>query len=107
MVGLTTQNELNGICGSILQSTKVSRIQAAKILSAMAGDASNKEQLAICIRFVDQSTLKIEWFICFSECITDTTGEAIADLANWILGSFVTLRHAQTNSDCDYDHYYR
>ena len=45
-----------------------------------AADASNKEQLAVCIRFVNQSTLQIEErFMCFSECNAGTTGEAIAD----------------------------
>ena len=81
-----TQNELIGIGGSIIQSTLVGCIQAARIFSVMAdeaADASNKEQLAICLRFVDQSTLRIERFmvygLCFSECNTGTTGEAIAD----------------------------
>ena len=52
---------------------------------------SIKEQLAICVRFVDQSTLKIEErFMVFSECDTGVTGEAIADrllsnLATWQL----------------------
>ena len=79
----TTQNELIGICGSIIRSTIVSRIQAARIFSVMAdeaADASNKEQLAVCISFVNQSTLEIEErFMCFSECNAGTTGEAIAD----------------------------
>ena len=46
----TTRNELIEICGSIIRSTLVSRIQAAGIFSVMAdeaADASNKEQLAI------------------------------------------------------------
>ena len=61
-LGKTTQNELIEICGSIIRSTLVSRIQAAGIFSVMAdeaADASNKEQLAICIRFVDQTSLNI------------------------------------------------
>ena len=45
-----------------------------------AADASNKEQLTICVCFVDQSALKVEErFMSFSECNTGTTGEAIAD----------------------------
>ena len=71
------------MCGSIIRSTLVSRIQAAGIFSVMAdeaADASNKEQLAICIRFVDQTSLNIEErFMCFSECVAGTTGKAIAD----------------------------
>ena len=79
----TVQNELIEICGSIIQSTLLNYIHAARILSIMAdeaADASNKEQLSLCIRFVNHSSLKIEErFMCFSECDTGTTGEAIAD----------------------------
>ena len=65
-----------------------------------ATDASNKEQLPTCLRFVDQSTLKIEeWFMCFSEYNTGTTGEAIADhilseLDSWQLSA--SQLHGQT-----------
>ena len=79
----TTQNELIGICGGIIRSTILSRIRAAGVYSIMADeatDAANKEQLAICIRFVDQGTLKIdERFMSFSECDTGVSGQAIAD----------------------------
>lgn len=45
-----------------------------------ATDSSNKEQLAICIRYIDQRTLKIEErFLYFSECETGVTGEVLAD----------------------------
>ena len=53
----TTQNELIGICGRIIQSTILGRIRAAGVYSLMADEATdvaNKEQLAICIRFVDK-----------------------------------------------------
>ncbi len=44
-----------------------------------ATDASNKEQLSICARYVNQDTLAIEErFLAFSECNTGVTGEAIA-----------------------------
>ena len=66
----TTQNELIEICGSIIRHKLISRIQAAGMFSVMAADASNKEQLAICIRFVDKTSLNIEErFMCFSECV--------------------------------------
>ena len=79
----TTQNELIGICGGIIQSRILDRIRAAGVFSLMADeatDAANKEQLAICIRFVDKNTMKIEErFMSFSECETGVPGQAIAD----------------------------
>ena len=49
------------------------------IMADEATDVSNKEQLALCIQYVNSSTLNIaERFLGFSECITGVTGEAIA-----------------------------
>ena len=85
----TIQNEIIEICGNIIRSTILGRARAAGVFSVMADeatDASNKEQLAICIRFVDRCTLQIEErFMCFSKCDTGVSGEAIADN---ILGHF-------------------
>ena len=48
------------------------------IMADEATDASNKEQLAICARYVQQDTLVIEeQFLGFTECDTGVTGEAI------------------------------
>ena len=78
------QNQLIDVCGSIIQSTVLNRVKAAKIYSIIgdeATDVSNKEQLAIYIRYVQQSTVKIEerFLTFFSECDTGVTGEALAD----------------------------
>lgn len=55
-------------------------LELFSVMADEATDASNQEQLAICIRFVNQSTLQIEeHFLCFSECTTGVTGEAIAE----------------------------
>ena len=79
----TTQNELIGICGQIIRSTILSRICAAEVYSLMADEATNaanQEQLFICIRFVDRSTMMVdERFMTFCECETGVSGEAIAD----------------------------
>ncbi len=87
----TVQNELIDVCGEIIRSTILDRIRAAGVFSIMADeatDAANKEQLAICIRYVDRNTMKIEErFMCFSECETGVTGQAIADR---LLGHLVT-----------------
>ena len=50
------------------------------MLADEATDSSNKEQLAVCIRYFDEELSKIqERFIAFSECVTGVTGEAIAE----------------------------
>ena len=49
------------------------------IMADEATDASNKKQLAICARCVEQDTLVFEeLFLGFTECDTGVTGEAIA-----------------------------
>ena len=82
-ISKTIQNEIISICGTIVRSTILARVHAAELYSLLADEAtdvSNKEQLDVCVRFVDQSTLKIEErFMAFSECDTGVTGEAIAD----------------------------
>ena len=60
----TIQNQLIAVCGKklIIQSI-LQEIRVASLFSIMADeatDASNKEQLAVCIRYVNSSTLKIE-----------------------------------------------
>ena len=45
-----------------------------------ATDSVNDEQLAISLRYVNQSSQRIEErFLAFSQCIAGVTGEAIAD----------------------------
>ena len=79
----TTQNELIGICGQMIQSAILRRVRAAGVYSLMADEATdvaNQEQLSIFIRFVDKSTMKVdERFMTFSKCETGVPGEAIAD----------------------------
>ena len=79
----TIQNEVIQISGGIIRSTILARIRAAEAYSLLADkatDVSNKKQLAICLRFVDQSSLKIEeCFMTFSECDIGVSGQAIAD----------------------------
>ena len=90
----TVQNEIINVCGDIIRSNLLDNIRAAGAFSIMADeatDAGNKEQLAICIRYVNRGTREIEErFMGFSECVTGVTGEAIADrllqhLSDWQL----------------------
>ena len=70
------------VCGEVIRSSILQEIRCAPLLSIMADEAmdvSNKEQLALCIQYVNSSTLNIvERFLGFSECITGVTGETIA-----------------------------
>ena len=55
---MTIQNEVINISGGIIRSTILVRIRTAEAYSLLADEAtdvSNKEQLAICLRFVNQS----------------------------------------------------
>ena len=79
----TIQNELIQLCGDSIRTTILKQVRAAGAFSIMADeatDAGNKEQLAICVRYVNKSTQEIEeCFLGFSECVTGVTGEAIAN----------------------------
>ena len=79
----TIQNELIEICGDIIRNTILKQVRAANLFSVMtdeATDSANDEQLAISLRYVNQSSQRIEeQFLAFSECIAGVTGEAIAD----------------------------
>ena len=57
----TIQNVNIGICGSILRSTPLGRVQSAvrySLLADEAADISNKEQLAVCLRYLDVTSAK-------------------------------------------------
>ena len=71
----TIQNKIQ-LCGdSILEQVRATG--SFSIMADEATDAGNKEQLAICVRYI---THVIEdSLLGFSECVTGVTGEAIAD----------------------------
>ena len=82
-VSKTVQNELINICGDMIRQAIVAEIQSAGIYSIMADeatDSSNKEQLYMTIRYVNDKTRLIEErFVGFTECGTGVTGEALSD----------------------------
>ena len=88
----TIQNEIIGICGSIIRSAILGRVQNAvhySLLADEAADISNKEQLAVCLRYLDVASCKIdERFLAFSECDTGVSGEAIANRLLGLLESW-------------------
>ena len=77
------QNELIGVCGDIILSKILSRIQGDltfySILVDEATDSANVEQLSISIHFLDSdSNSTQEKFLAFLDCHSGITGEAIA-----------------------------
>lgn len=93
------QNEIIGICGSLIQnelSKKINNAKAFAVLADETTDISRKEQMSLCVRFVDgvdgNYSLREE-FLSFVE-IMDATGKNIAEM---ILKSLTAL-----NINCDY-----
>ncbi|CAG9771499.1 unnamed protein product [Ceutorhynchus assimilis] len=85
------QNEILGICGSLIQSSLIKRIKASKYFSLLIDettDISHIEQMSFCIRYVDETQMKIcEIFLCFVPLLS-TTGESIS---NQILSTLLDL----------------
>lgn len=77
------QNELIQICGSIIKEEIVKKVNAATCFSVMADettDISQKEQLSICLRYVDEEKGCIrEAFLEFVPTL-DLTGKGLAKL---------------------------
>ena len=79
----TIQNELIGCCGEILTKKIIDEVRQAKFFSILAdgaSDCSNKEQMAIVIRFVDDQSNVREDFLGFFQCKEGTKGVQIANL---------------------------
>jgi hypothetical protein len=78
----TIQNEIIEICGELITENLVKEIKKAKYFSVLADeatDSSSVEQLAIVLRFVDD-TLKIrEEFLGFVSCRDGLSGEVLAE----------------------------
>jgi len=69
------------ICGDIIRNKILVLIHQAGIYSVIADEAtdrSNKEQLSITIRFVNDNK-PVEKFLGFQECASGVSGEALAD----------------------------
>ena len=77
------QNEIANILGDQIQQTIVNRVRRAQFFSLVADevtDSSNREQLAIVLRYVDPDDLQIrEDLVEFVECDAGVTGRAVAE----------------------------
>ncbi len=86
------QNQMISVCGDITRNRLLDKIHKANFFSVIADEAtdpSNVEQLSINVRFLENDEPQ-EKFLGFQECISGTTGEAIADnilskLTDWKL----------------------
>ena len=79
----TIQNEIIEVLDTYIQDKIVAEINEAgafSLLADEASDSSNKEQLPLVLRFVDQERNVREEFVRFYECEDGVTGQAIATL---------------------------
>ena len=77
----TTKNELINICGEIITETLRKEVKEAKsflVLADEAADISNKEQMALVLRFIDKNGSIREEFFGFAPCNEGLSGEAIS-----------------------------
>ncbi|KAL4111843.1 hypothetical protein QTP88_015724 [Uroleucon formosanum] len=77
------QNEIISICGDIIKSKIIQRVNAAECFSVLADettDIGRIEQMSVCLRYYDQGDKKIrEDFLEFTPAI-DLTGKGLATL---------------------------
>lgn len=67
----TTQNQIISCCAKVIQQKIIGEVKAARFFSIIAdeaSDASNKEQLSLCLRYVNEVGAIKEEFIRFIEC---------------------------------------
>ena len=95
-VSPTVQNELLNICGNIIRDKVVSTCNNAQYFTVIADettDKSAKEQLCICVRYVNKIGDAEEHFLGF-EMAESVKGEALANLIVNSLGMYgVQLEH--------------
>ena len=77
------QNKVADILGTQIKRNILDRVRRAKLFSVVADeatDSSNKQQLALALRYVDPGNLQIrEYLVEFIECDNGVTGRAIAE----------------------------
>lgn len=75
------QNEIVQVCNTILLRKIVNKVNKSKCFSVLADettDISTKEQLSICVRYIDEQNMLHEDFLQFFE-IESLTGDALAN----------------------------
>ena len=90
-ISKTTQNELISCCGELITSKILSAVKKAKFFSIIAdeaADSSNKEQMSLVLRFVDNNLVIREDFVRFIDC---KEGLAGVNLASTLLKTISNL----------------
>ena len=83
LISKTTQNGLIKSCGQIITDTIINEVKRNKYFSIIAdeaADCSNKEQLSLVLRFVDDNQNIREDFVRFLQCKWGLSGESLAKL---------------------------
>ena len=79
----TIQNQIIDIIGDMIAECIIKEVKNAQFFSILADEASdisNKEQLSLVLRFVDENNEIREEFICFLHCDSGLSGESLAKL---------------------------
>ncbi|KAL4120004.1 hypothetical protein QTP88_012752 [Uroleucon formosanum] len=79
-IGAKIQNEIIAACGDIIQKKIVEKINAAECFSILADettDVSNKEQLTLCVRYIDDQNNLCEDFLKYVN-IDSLTGASLS-----------------------------
>jgi len=98
-ISKTIQNQLIAVCGKIIQLSILQEIRTVSLFSIMVDevtDASNKEQLALCIRYINSSTLKIEerfWGLANVKLVFLDRQLLLTFFNFWKHGSFLLLSY--------------
>ena len=82
-ISKTTQNEIINCCGEVITKKIVNQIKNNKFFSVIADellDCSNKEQLSLVIRYVDDNNNIREDFLKFLHCESGLTGLDLSEL---------------------------
>lgn len=80
-ISKTSQNEVINCCGKYIKDVLVKEIKLNKFFSIIAdeaSDCSNKEQMSLVLRFIDQSCEVREEFMGFLHCNLGLTGLALS-----------------------------
>lgn len=90
-ISKTTQNKLLNCCYDLMSESIITKVKKAKFFALIcdeAGDTSNKEQLSLCLRYVDESGDICEDFLKYINCQSGLTGEVLYQEVSDALESF-------------------
>lgn len=77
----TIQNQIIDVIKDYIQGKIVKKIKVKRVFSVLADEAtdvSNKEQMALVLRYLNQNNIIKEEFVNFIHCKTGTSGMALS-----------------------------